>query len=117
MGDVDVASERAKGPSVDGVPAIDVSFSLKVKDRDDGRVGGGVDVGPGRVDRMVDRKRGRVEDLALGRPALDDLAVGADEDEVLEAHHGELAPERVDPEAIRSHARPGRSVGTFRGRR
>ena len=83
MRHVDVPAERAERPPIDRV-AVDRR----------------VDVRPGDVDGMVDAKGGRVVDAPVGDAALDDLAVRVDEDEVLDAHHGEAPAEGVDPEAV-----------------
>jgi hypothetical protein len=57
----------------------------------------GDDVGPGRVDLRVDRERSLVDRGV----ALDHLAAVVDADQVVDADHLEVHPERVDPEPVR----------------
>ena len=57
----------------------------------------GDDVGPRRVDRRVDHERRPVHRT----PAVDDLPVVVDEDEVADLHVAEALDERVDPEVVR----------------
>ena len=59
-------------------------------------MGGGDDVGAGRVHLRVDGEGGRVD-----RPvALDDLAVVVDADQVVDRDVLEVHAERVDPEVV-----------------